>query len=132
MSVQNVVKIDNIYFDVRIPENGIKRSFYIADTDNAGRKIDGTMERDIVGTYYNYTIQFDTQYMSHEEYDMLYLKLSAPVDFHIITVPFGQTTLTFNAYMANGSDILNRITNGKNYWKNLSIDFVAMEPYYRP
>ena len=35
----------------------IKRSFAILDGDNAGRTMDGAMRRDIIGTYYNYSLE---------------------------------------------------------------------------
>ena len=129
--VQNVVSIDGIYYNVRIPENGIKRSFSIADTDNAGRLLDGTMVRDIVGTYYNYTVQFDTQLLSYEEYDRLYDQLSAPCEYHTITVPYGQDRITFHAYVTSGNDTL-RTVKGGNKWTGLSINFIAMAPYHTP
>ena len=130
-NVQDVVCIDGIYYNVRIPENGIKRSFSVADTDNAGRLLDGTMVRDIIGTYYNYTVQFDTQFLSFEEYDKLYDQLSAPRDYHTITVPYGQGRITFFAYVTSGSDTLQTMKGG-NKWKGLSINFIAMSPYHKP
>lgn len=126
--IQDIVSIDGTYYNIKIPENGIKRSFSIADSDKAGRNILGEMIRDIVGTYYNYTIQFETRYLSHDEYDQLYEILSAPVDYHVITVPYGQSTLTFNAYVTGGSDNIKRIDSSGNNWTGLSIDFIAMKP----
>lgn len=131
-TTQKLVSIDGIYYDLMIPENGIKRSFSIADTDNSGRLLNGAMVRDIIGTYYNYTIQFETKYMSDNDYDDLFNKLSAPVDYHTITVPYGQGTQTFEAYVTSGSDTLCSAKNGRNKWQGLSIDFVAMKPYYTP
>lgn len=106
---QDIVTIDGINYNIMIPENGIERSFSIADTDNAGRLLNGTMVRDIIGTYYNYKILFETKYLSTDEYDNLYAKLSAPVDYHMITVPYGQETLTFQAYITSGSDTLRKV-----------------------
>ena len=129
---QNLVSIDGIYYDIVIPVDGIKRSFSIADTENSGRLLNGKMVRDLVGTYYNYTILFETKYMSKEEYDNLYTKLSAPVDYHAIKVPYGQETLTFQAYVTSGNDTLKMVTNGVNKWTGLSINFIAMEPARTP
>lgn len=129
---QNLVIIDGINYNIMIPENGIKRSFSIADTDNAGRLLNGTMVRDIIGTYYNYNIMFETKYLSTAEYDDLYTKLSAPVDYHIITVPYGQETLTFQAYITSGSDTLRKVRNNTNNWTGLSVDFIAISPQRTP
>lgn len=131
-NVQDLVVIDGICFNIMIPKNGIKRSFSIADTDNSGRLTTGEMVRDIVGTYYNYTIQFETKYLNTQEYDNLYNKLSAPVEYHTITVPYGQSMLTFKAYVTSGSDTLNYVHNGHKKWSGLSINFIATAPERTP
>lgn len=127
-NTQDIICIDGTYFNIFIPENGIKRSFSVADSDKAGRNIMGQMIRDIIGTYYNYTVMFETKYLSHSEYDRLYEVLSAPVDYHVITAPYGQTTLTFNAYVTGGEDTIKRIDKSGNHWTGLSVDFISMSP----
>jgi len=125
---QDIFNIDGRYFNVFIPQDGIERNFAIVDTDDAGRVLTGAMERDIVGTFYNYTIKLDTNFLSFEEYDELYEILSAPDEYHIIIVPYAQTTLRFKAYVTQGKDVLNRISKDGNHWKQLSVNFIAMEP----
>lgn len=127
--MQNVFQLDNRYFNVRIPEGGITRSFSIADTDKAGRVLSGSMVRDIIGTYYNYSIQIDTNLLSKAEYDALYELLSSPQDYHTLTVPYGQTTITFKAYITEGQDTLVRQDKNGNKWKGLTINFIAVDPY---
>lgn len=110
----------------------LERTFAVMDGENAGRTMDGAMRRDIIGTYYNYNMQLTSDYSDLSEYDKLYEVLSAPVDSHTIVVPYGQETLTFEAYVANGNDSLlhKRLTFNK--WNDLSINFVAMKPQRRP
>lgn len=127
-STQNVFSIDGVYFNVFIPMDGIERNFAIVDTDEAGRVLTGAMERDVVGTFYNYTIKMDTNFLSFAEYDQLYEILSDPVDYHIIKVPYAQGTLQFKAYVTQGKDVLNRISSKGNHWKQLSVNFIAMDP----
>lgn len=110
----------------------LKRSFSILDGENAGRTMDGAMHRDIIGTYYNYTMEIDPHESSPEEYDSLYEALSAPQDSHSIVVPYGQGTLAFEAYVANGEDELFDGSDNTNRWDNLSINFIAMKPQRRP
>ena len=129
---QDLVSIDGIYYNIFIPEGGIKRSFSIADTDKAGRVLTGEMIRDIIGTYYNYTVEFNTNFLSETEYDELYERVSNPVDSHKILVPYGQQTLEFDAYVTGGEDSLERITGSGNKWTGLSINFIAMKPKRRP
>ena len=91
------------------------------------------MQRDIIGTYYTYRLEFDASLSDPEEYDALFEALSAPVDSHIISVPYGQGSLTFEAYVANGEDDLSRIYRDESKkWGNLTVNFVAMEPQRRP
>lgn len=130
--MQNVICIDSVYYNVRIPEKGIKRKFTVLDDESSGRIQTGGMHRSIIGTFYNYTIVFDTSELSRSEYDQLYETLSAPVDSHVITVPYGQSTLTFDAYVTEGEDVIEKIKRGdnsnENDWTGLSVQFIAMEP----
>ena len=86
------------------------------------------MERDIIGTYYNYSIQFDTRESSPAQYDDLYERITSPWNSHVVVLPYGQTTLTFEAYVAQGSDELEIIGPNGNRWKNLTVNIIAMEP----
>lgn len=125
-------KIDGIEFTKAVVDKP-KRSFQILDGENAGRQIlTAKMERDILGTFYNYSMNIDSRFMSKEEYDTLYDLLSAPVDSHTIEVPYAQETFIFEAYITNGTDELTGIRNDSNIWANLSINFIAMEPQRRP
>ena len=120
--------VDGVSYKVRVPAGGLTRSFQVLDGKNAGRLLSGTMERDIIGTFYNYQLQIEREGASLEEYDQLYEVLSAPTSFHSVTFPYGQSTLTFQAYVTDGSDNLLRQSGGKNYWTGLTIKFVAKSP----
>ena len=125
-------KVDGIEFTKAVVDKP-KRSFQILDGENAGRLIRiAKMERDVLGTFYNYSMNIDSRFMSKEEYDALYDLLSAPVDSHTIEVPYGQTIWVYEAYVTNGTDELIGVINGVNIWANLSINFIAMEPQRRP
>lgn len=110
----------------------LKRSFAVLDGDNAGRVMTGAMTRDIIGTYYNYSMEIDPVSSDLSEYDEFYEAISAPVDSHVLTVPYAQTTLTFDAYVANGEDELVSKYGSRNDWQNLAINFVAMKPKRTP
>lgn len=120
--------MDGRAYNVTVPAGGLKRSFLVADGPNAGRLLSWDMERDIGGTFYNYTLQIETDKLRLEEYDQLYESLSAPVPFHDMVFPYGQTTIAFRAYVTEGEDSLLRIAGGKNYWTGLSVKFVAKAP----
>jgi len=126
-----VFSVDGIRYNVTVPAGGIKRSASVLDGDNAGRVKSGLMIRDIIGTYYNYTVQIETSRLDVEAYDRLYEVLTAPVNSHLLVIPYGQTTLRFYAYVTNAEDSIRTIDNGKNFWGGLSINFIAMEPQRR-
>lgn len=128
-----VFSIDGVEYPGVFVKSPIHRSFNVLDGENAGRTMDGRMQRDIIGTYYTYRLEFDSSLSDPEEYDALFEALSEPVDSHTITVPYGQDVLTFDAYVANGEDDLSRIyRNESRKWDNLAVNFVAMEPQRRP
>lgn len=120
--------VDGVSYGVRVPSGGLKRSFKVLDGPNAGRMLSGEMKRDVIGTYYNYQVEILRDSASLAEYDRLYQVLSAPVDSHTVSFPYGQSTLTFQAYVTEGSDGLTRKTAGGNYWGGLSVQFTAMAP----
>lgn len=126
--MQDMFSIDGRYYNVIIPENGIQRTFAVTDTDQSGRVQTGRMLRDIIGTFYNYSMTISTNNLSAEEYDELYDLISSPVESHVIIAPYGQTTLQFDAYITNGSDTLGRRLNGVNRWRELTFNFIAMAP----
>lgn len=127
-----VFKIDDVAYNVRIPDGGLKRSASVLDGDNAKRAKSGRMIRDIIGTYYNYTLQIETCGMDAAQYDALYEVLTAPADYHTIVMPYGQGTLTFQAYISNAEDAVVTMENGRNTWGGLSINFIAMAPARTP
>ena len=124
-----VFKIDGNSYDVEIVS--IKRKFSVLDGDKAGRAADGSMMRNIIGTYYNYSMQINTERLSRSDYDSREELLSAPADSHTVGLPSGRTTLTQKMYVTGGEDDL-RIDNNGNIWDNLSIEFVAMTPNRKP
>lgn len=107
----------------------LKRNFSIADGENAGRTLDGVMHRDLIGTYYNYSITIKADRLSQSKYNELYQIITAPVESHSMRVAYGNTTLSFLAYITQGSDDLLRCyAGGGRLWGNLTFDFIAMEP----
>lgn len=125
----SVFTIDGNTYDVEIVS--LKRKFNILDGDKAGRASDGSMMRNIIGTYYNYSMQLNTDRLSRSQYDELYEILSAPQDSHTVVLPYGRGTITQQMYVTGGEDDL-RIDDEGNIWDNLSIEFVAMTPKRKP
>lgn len=125
-----MITIDGKTYHVGVTQ--LQRSAAVLDGDNAGRTMSGKMVRDLIGTYYNYELSVSTQKLDYREYDELYDIITAPVDSHRVTLPYGQSTLTFDAYVTNAKDNLICARSGANIWGGLSINFIAMTPAKKP
>ena len=124
--IRQVVTIDGASFDVGVEY--IKRQARIEDGPNAGNSKRGDWIRDVYGTYYDYILAFDTSAgLSRVDYDTLYSILTAPVEFHTLVVPYGQSTLTFAAGITGAEDNVILMDDGT-VWGNLSITFRAKSP----
>ena len=124
--IRQVVTIDDTSFDVGVEY--IKRQARIEDGPNAGNSKRGDWIRDVYGTFYDYILAFDTSSgLSKEDYDTLYDTLTAPVEFHTLVVPYGQSTLSFEAGITGAEDNVILMDDGT-VWGNLSITFRAKSP----
>ena len=124
--IRQVVTIDGTSFDVGVEY--IKRQARIEDGPNAGNSKRGDWIRDVYGTFYDYILAFDTSSgLSREDYDTMYGILTAPVEFHTLVVPYGQSTLSFQAGITGAEDNVILMDNGT-IWGNLSITFRAKSP----
>ncbi len=120
--------MDGVSYDLILQPGGLKRSASVLDGSNAGRVKSGRMQRDIIGTFYNYSLLLNTSNLTADAYDRLYEVLTAPQDSHIVTFPYGQGDLTFEAYISNAEDVLKYVYPNRNLWGDLAINFVSMEP----
>lgn len=126
-----MVIVDGVRYNVDVMK--LVRKAAVTDTDNSGRTIDGVMHRDIIGTYYNYSIEISPYRDDFAAYDKFYDKITSPVDSHVVSFPYGQETLEYDAYITNAEDEL-IIRDGVNKWaygSNLKINFIAMSPQRR-
>ena len=124
--IRQVVTIDGASFDVGVTR--IRRKARIQDGQNAGDAKRGDWIRDVYGTYYDYILAFDTSAgLSRADYDTLYSILTAPVEFHTLVVPYGQSTLSFAAGITGAEDNVILMDDGT-VWGNLSITFRAKSP----
>lgn len=125
----NALEVDGVAYDL-IHVLELKRSFSVLDGPTTGRVQTGEIRRDIIGTYYNYTLSIvaDEGQTSIAQYDELYEIISAPVKSHVIKVPYGQGYKQFKAYVTNGEDNLPKKTERAAKWQGLSINFIATAP----
>jgi hypothetical protein len=129
--MEQVFLLDGKAYAVEVEE--LERSFAVTDTDQSGRTTDYSMHRDIIGTFYNYTMKVFPVASNLAAYDDFYDAISNPnYESHEMTFPYGQETLTFKAYVSQGKDKLKK-RGGRNLWgmDGLSLTFTAMEPQRR-
>lgn len=131
MPTENLLTIDGKKFEVLITK--LSRNASIADRYDR-RVYSGDLERDVIGTYVNYTLEF--AYCDEpDKYDILWHKLCEPVKFHTLILPSNTGyTGSFQAYINNVRDTIeyskptSSATKGDRIFRNLSCDFVARLP----
>lgn len=128
MALFNGIKIDGTIYDVRIRYDTMQRTFQLIEGRNAGLSIAYRKIRDLQGTGYSYTFEVEPNPANRAAYDSFYQKISQPVDSHEIEMPFGQSMLSFTAYIESGTDIYGGSVNGQNIWKGLTVTFTYMSP----
>lgn len=132
MSAEHLLKIDGKEFEVRLIK--ISRSASILDK-YAKRTINGDLQREIIGTYYNYSLEFAYN-DDPEKYGLLWERLTAPEPFHDIEIVdnIGMKK-SFKGYIANVKDNIsyaNSENSNERRFDGLSCDIVAKEPSRRP
>lgn len=124
--MEYLFKIDGKGFS-GVGVESLKRSFRIPDGTNAGDMMSGDYERDLVGTYYDYDLVITTSNLAVNEYDALFEALSAPVNSHTVEMPYGMTSITFEAMIEGGDDELIPMDDGT-WWGNLNVTIRAKKP----
>lgn len=130
--VQDLIRLNGRYYNAAI--TSIKRTQNITDGENAGRTKppQALMIRDIVGTYVSYTIAFEVKGMDVAEYDDMILTLAQPVDYIPVVMPYGQGSLTFDAYITKVEDELISNFGGVRRWGKCTVTFTPMRAQYMP
>lgn len=125
-----VFLMDGIAYNVDVLE--LTRKFSVMDTDKSGRTQDGQMYRDVVGTFYNYTMTVAPRDGDLTALDAFWEAISSPAQSHVCVFPYGQKTLTQRMYVTSGEQALQRIYTDKNHWGQLQVNFIAMGPEVIP
>lgn len=124
--MEYLFKIDGKGFS-GVGVESLRRSFRIPDGPNAGNMLSGDYERDLIGTYYDYDLVITTSDLTDNEYDALFEILSAPVNSHMVEMPYGLSSLAYEAMIESGVDELIPMDDGT-WWGNLSVSIRAKKP----
>ena len=122
--------VDNVQYNALV--TSLNRSARIKESKLSGDVKSGRHFRDLVGTYYDYDMEIATDRLSQAEYDSLYEALTAPVESHVVILPYGRTTLQFDAYIQCVGDSYIADNGTDRLWGNLSVKFYAIKPQRRP
>lgn len=127
MNNNRLIVIDGKEYDVAI--TSLKRRADILDK-TANRTEDGVLHREVIGTYYNYTLEIgivnDT-----DLYEELFWVLSAPQASHMVAMP--NDGVTFEGYFSSIEDEVSRLLpDGETLYKGLTCRFTATRPRRTP
>lgn len=126
------LNMDGTTYRVRIVYDTLIRSFELLEGVNAGEMLSGRHERDLLGTGYTYQMQVEPDPRYPTDYDAFFEAISAPVDSHTIIMPYGQTTITYEAMVESGQDTYRGIVGGRTKWRGLTVQYRYIEPQRVP
>ena len=126
------ITLDGKEYRVQVIYPSRLRTFTIVEGSNTGQSLSHRKIRDIGGTSYSYQMTVKTDPQFPEDYDAFYDAISAPVESHRVTMPYGQETLEFDACVLSGTDTDMGVKGEWRSWSELNILFEPMEPQRRP
>lgn len=127
-TLDNVFLMDDTSY-VGLVVTSLKRGCSVLDGDNAGRMLNGSMTRDIIGSFFTYEMEIDASGCDRAVYDRFYEQVTrADVDSHLCRFAYGQQYLQQRMYVAEVSDTLLHCAKDGNLWGRLNVKFVAMDP----
>ena len=122
--------LDGVAYNVIVTK--LTRKFSVLDSDKAGRTQDGEMYRDIIGTFYNYSMVVEQNGGDVDSMEAFWEAISKPQKSHVCVFPYGQKTLTQRMYITSGEQDLRLKTEKRTDWGEMSLSFVAMSPKVTP
>lgn len=123
--------VDDVYYHVGVEFDSLQRAFELTEGPNNGTAITGRAIRDILGTTYSYTMTIHADPAHPLEYDALFHVLGQPVDYHKVSLVYGQTNIVFDAKIVSANDSFKGFFAGYNRWDAMSVNFIPMEPQRR-
>lgn len=126
------IVMDGVTYRLRVRYETLGRNFHLDDGENADYMLSGLYQRDLLGTYYDYTMEVEPDPRYPEDYDSFFEAISAPVPSHTLTLPYGQSTMTFQAMVTEGSDLYRGQVAGRRRWGGLQVQFTAQKPQREP
>lgn len=120
----SLMKIDGVSYAVGELRPVLRKSRASVDPVTAGTLQSGREVCDVTGVKYDYELTVEPR--DGGDYDAFYLDVTAPVCPRMVTLPFGQSSITFPARLEVDSDQLRGITDGRR-WGGLKLRVVALD-----
>ena len=117
--------IDGVIYDVDFE---ITRTAEVTASEISGLLLNGTIFKDIIGTYMQYDIRLKRPMYNQAKYAALYEKLTEPVSAHTFVLPYNETTITVVAYVEPVTDEMLKLENNTIYWKNTRFTLTSIYP----
>jgi len=130
----SVIKIDGISYDVG--EIELKRNAEILyDPVTQGIMLDFSEMSDAAATKYTYSFTVEPKrgasganINAQHEYDAFYHDITSPKSIRTVELPYGQSTVIFQAKISSVGDMLRKSFGGANKWGGLSVTFLPVKP----
>lgn len=122
------VILDGAEYALPIEYPSIERSFSFVDGGQGGVMQSGLEVLDTIGTRYSYSLRIPATHKNPTVYDSFYQAISNPDRIHSVTLPYGQSTMTFNCKIEGGTDTLHSNVWTHKAWGDLTVKFTPIIP----
>lgn len=128
------IKLNGIEFDAEVAISSYNRNFNVLDGENAGRVLAGRMVRDIIGTYIGHKIKVFRRGDNYKGLDDFwdYLVAHSVDDSVMLEAADGQSTISYEAYYTSGTQDIESVMNGVNYWGEIEVNFIPIDAQVKP
>ena len=120
-----VLQIDGVAYDV---DCEITRTAEVTASDISGLLLNGTIFKDIIGTYMQYDIRLKRPLFNRAKYAAVYEALTEPVAAHTFILPYNDTTITVVANVEPISDEMLELENHRIYWRDARFTLTSIYP----
>lgn len=125
-----IFQLDGKSYDVRV--TALTRKFSVEDFRKPGYTMDGQLHREVLGTYYHYTMTVEAYAGREKALEDLWQAVSSPVEAHLCRFPYGQQNLQQQMYITGGAQDLTLIRDDSRRWGSLTLEFTAAAPEVLP
>jgi len=122
------IVMDSTTYHLAVQFPSLSRAFGFIEGQNAGMALSGKTILDTIGTNYTYSMDVEPLTGYQADYDNFFQAISNPSRTHTVTLPYGQSTITFQCYVMGGSDTLKGRLGTKWVWGGMNVQFVPIAP----